>query len=38
VIQKSDGGNTAKIHRAVDAYGLPNKFDLAGGEVLLTAE
>jgi transposase len=32
-IGKSVGGNTTKIHMAVDAYGLPIEFDLTGGEV-----
>ena len=32
-IGKSRGGNTTKIHMAVDAYGLPIEFDLSGGEV-----
>lgn len=32
-IGKSVGGNTTKIHMAVDAYGLPIQFDLTGGEV-----
>ncbi len=32
-IGKSVGGNTTKIHIAVDAYGLPIEFDLTGGEV-----
>ena len=30
---KSVGGNTTKIHMAVDAYVLPMEFDLTGGEV-----
>ena len=32
-IGKSVGGNTTKIHMAVDACGLPIQFDLTGGEV-----
>jgi transposase len=32
-IGKSVGGNTTKIHMAVDAHGLPIEFDLTGGEV-----
>ena len=32
-IGKSRGGNTTKIHMAVDAYGLPVEFDITGGEV-----
>ena len=32
-IGKSVGGNTTKIHMAVDAYGLPVDFELTGGEV-----
>lgn len=32
-IGKSRGGNTTKIHMAVDSYGLPIDFDLTGGEV-----
>lgn len=32
-IGKSVGGNTTKIHMAVDACGYPIEFDLAGGEV-----
>lgn len=32
-IGKSKGGNTTKIHMAVDAYGLPIDFELTGGEV-----
>lgn len=32
-IGKSRGGNTTKIHLAVDAYGLPIEFELTGGEV-----
>ena len=32
-IGKSVGGNTTKIHRVVDAYGLRIEFDLTGGEV-----
>lgn len=32
-IGKSVGGNTTKIHMAVDAYGLPITFRLTGGEV-----
>ena len=32
-IGKSVGGNTTKIHMAVDAYGLPIEFYLTGGEV-----
>ena len=32
-IGKSVGGNTTKIHMAVDAFGLPIEFDLTGGEV-----
>ena len=30
---KSRGGNTTKIHMAVDACGFPIEFDLTGGEV-----
>ena len=32
-IGKSRGGNTTKIHLAVDSYGLPVEFILTGGEV-----
>ena len=32
-IGKSRGGNTTKIHMAVDSYGLPIEFTLTGGEV-----
>lgn len=32
-IGKSRGGNTTKIHMAVDGYGLPIEFTLTGGEV-----
>ncbi len=32
-IGKSVGGNTTKIHMAVNAFGLPIEFDLTGGEV-----
>jgi transposase len=32
-IGKSRGGNTTKIHMAVDSYGLPIDFILSGGEV-----
>lgn len=32
-IGKSRGGNTTKIHMAVDAYGLPIEFLITGGEV-----
>jgi transposase len=32
-IGKSRGGNSTKIHLAVDAYGLPIEFELSGGEV-----
>lgn len=32
-IGHSRGGNTTKIHMAVDAYGLPIEFDITGGEV-----
>ena len=32
-IGKSVGGNTTKIHMAVEACGLPIEFDLTGGEV-----
>jgi len=32
-IGKSKGGNTTKIHMAVDAFGLPIAFKLTGGEV-----
>lgn len=32
-IDKSRGGNTTKIHMAVDAYDLPIDFEIAGGEV-----
>ena len=34
-IGKSVGGNTTKIHMAVDACGFPIEFDLTGGEVRL---
>ena len=27
------GGNTTKIHMAVDAHGLPIDFEITGGEV-----
>ena len=33
VIGKSVAGNTTKIHRAADAYGLPIDFMITGGEV-----
>lgn len=33
VIGKSRGGNTSKIHMAVDAYGLPIEFDITGGQI-----
>jgi len=32
-IGKSKGGNTTKIHMAVDGFGLPIEFELTGGEV-----
>jgi len=32
-VGKSRGGNTTKIHLAVDSYGLPIEFKLTGGEV-----
>ena len=32
-IGKSRAGNTSKIHLAVDAYGLPIRFRITGGEV-----
>ena len=32
-IGKSVGGNTTKIHMAVDACGFPIEFDLTGGEI-----
>lgn len=32
-IGKSRGGNTTKIHLAVDAHGMPIDFDITGGEV-----
>lgn len=32
-IGKSRGGNTTKIHMAVDGYGLPIGFEITGGEV-----
>lgn len=32
-IGKSKGGNTTKIHMAVDAYGLAIDFEITGGEV-----
>tara|TARA_Y100001968_G_C19419006_1_gene750650 strand:- start:998 stop:1747 length:750 start_codon:yes stop_codon:yes gene_type:complete len=32
-IGKSVGGNTTKIHMAVDSHGLPIDFDITGGEV-----
>ncbi len=32
-IGKTVAGNTAKIHMAVDAHGLPIEFDITGGEV-----
>ena len=32
-IGKSRGGNSSKIHLAVDSYGLPIHFDITGGEV-----
>lgn len=32
-IGKSSGGNTTKIHMAVDAHGLPIDFEITGGEV-----
>lgn len=32
-IGKSCGGNTSKIHMAVDSYGLPIAFKVTGGEV-----
>jgi transposase len=33
VIGLSRGGNTSKIHLAVDSYGLPIAFEITGGEV-----
>ena len=30
---KSRAGNTAKIHLAVDGYGLPVEFEITGAEV-----
>ena len=32
-IGKSRGGNSTKIHLAVDRYGLPVHFELSGGQV-----
>lgn len=32
-IGKSKGGNTTKIHMAVESFGLPIEFELTGGEV-----
>ena len=32
-IGKSRGGNSTKIHLAVDSYGLPVHFELSGGQV-----
>ena len=32
-IGKSRGGNSTKVHLAVDAYGLPIEFEITGGEV-----
>ena len=32
-IGKSRGGNTSKIHLAVDAHGLPIEFDITGGQI-----
>ena len=32
-IGKSKGGNSTKIHMAVDAFGLPIEFEITGGEV-----
>ena len=32
-IGKSRGGNSTKIHMAVDSYGLPIHFEITGGEV-----
>lgn len=32
-IGRSRGGNTSKIHLAVDAYGLPLRFEITGGQV-----
>ena len=32
-IGKSRAGNTTKIHRVVDSYGLPVEFEITGGEV-----
>jgi transposase len=32
-IAKSRGGNTTKVHLAVDSYGLPAHFELTGGQV-----
>ena len=32
-IGKSRGGNSTKIHLAVDSYGLPINFELSGGQV-----
>ncbi len=31
-IGKNRGGNSTKIHLAVDAFGLPIEFELSGGE------
>lgn len=32
-IGKSKGGNTTKIHMAIESFGLPIEFELTGGEV-----
>lgn len=32
-IGKSRGGNTTKIHMAVDSFGLPIEFEITGGEI-----
>ncbi len=32
-IGKSRGGNTSKIHMAVDAHGLPVEFEITGGQI-----
>ena len=32
-IGKSKGGNTSKIHLAVDSYGLPIEFTITGGQL-----
>lgn len=33
-IGESRAGNISKIHLAVDAYGLPTKFEIAGGQFM----